>query len=217
MVSSVSMDAMERLRRRIHELLDIRTHTGKLRQKRLAEHLGKSEAWLSNILEGRRGLRLTDLDHVADFFRVPPSELVRSYDTELEEVTPSERTLLRRLRRAKTEDRDAIYRFAGLADGHEIGHRASRSSTNAIKKHSGDGKVSEEIDGSPTGTDRASTVSREKATPHSRRTPPTSRDDQPRLRASSRDGRESGMETRAEATTAPDAERRASLILEPCE
>jgi transcriptional regulator with XRE-family HTH domain len=49
------MNAMERLRRRLETLLDTRTQAGQIRQKRLAEYMGKSEAWLSNILAGKKG------------------------------------------------------------------------------------------------------------------------------------------------------------------
>lgn len=215
------MNAMDRLRRRIQELLDLRTHTGKLRQKRLAEHLNKSEAWLSNILEGRRGLRLNDLDEVAEFFRVPPSELVRTYDTELEEVTPSERTLLRRLRRAKPEDRDAIFRFAGLADGIESGHRATQQSASAIKKQ----KVNQQTKAAHIGTDSAESKQSEKTpkAPHPRRTPTDTSDDQSRLREGRRDRHTSGMETRTETPTAAAADEGfaglgdIARILGPCE
>lgn len=154
MLSSSVMDAMERLRRRMNELLDLRTSAGKLRHKRLAEYLNKSEAWLSNILEGRRGLRMVDLDAIAEFFHVPPSELVREFGTELEEVTPSERTLLRRLRRAKQEDRDAIYRFAGLADDYEIRPNVTKKNTQESSQRY---KMSRKAT-SHSGTDRADDV-----------------------------------------------------------
>lgn len=108
------MDAMERLRRRLALLLDERTPTGKIRQKHLARHLNKSEAWLANVLNGKRGLRLVDLDKVAEFFHVPPSELVREQDAELIEVTPSELALLRKVRRSGPEFRDSVWTLAGL-------------------------------------------------------------------------------------------------------
>jgi transcriptional regulator with XRE-family HTH domain len=94
--------------------MDERTSTGKLRQKAFARHMNKSEAWLSNVLSGKRGLRIVDLDKVADFFHLPVSELVRESDAELVEVTPSEQSLLRKVRRMNKEYRDGIYLFAGL-------------------------------------------------------------------------------------------------------
>lgn len=108
------MNAMERLRRRLEALIDARTHAGAIRQKRLAEYMGKSEAWISNILAGKKGVRLVDLDALAEFFRVPPAELIREADNDLVEVTPSELGFLRKLRRASPETRAAIYHIAGL-------------------------------------------------------------------------------------------------------
>lgn len=108
------MNAMERVRRRLALMLDERTHAGKLRQKALVRHCGKSAAWISNILAGRKGLRLVDLDLVADFFRIPPSELVRETDSDLVEVSPSELALLRKLRRSSDKFKEGIYMFAGL-------------------------------------------------------------------------------------------------------
>lgn len=108
------MDALERFRTRLRAYLDDRTSSRKLRQKALAQHLKKSEAWLSNVLDGKRGFRLVDLDLVADFFRVPPSELIRENNTELVEVTPTERTLLRTFRRADSNLRNSILTLAGL-------------------------------------------------------------------------------------------------------
>lgn len=108
------MTAMDRLRRRLAALLDERTHSGKLRQKALAAHFGKSEAWLTNILHGKRGFRIVDLDTLAEFFHVPPSEFVRDDAADLIEVTPTELQLLRRLRRASPEFRLAILTLAGL-------------------------------------------------------------------------------------------------------
>lgn len=94
--------------------MDDRTHAGKIRQKTFADFMGKSEAWLTNVLAGKRGLRIVDLDRVADFFRVPVSELVRETDADLVEVTPSEKALLRKLRRMSDDYRTSIYTLAGM-------------------------------------------------------------------------------------------------------
>jgi transcriptional regulator with XRE-family HTH domain len=119
------MDAMERCRKRITLWLDERTPTGKIKQKTFARHMGKSEAWLANILSGKRGLRLLDLDAVAEFFRVPVSELVRDFDNELMEVTPSERALLKKIRRVDADCRETILRVAGMAAPRSGSGRAS--------------------------------------------------------------------------------------------
>jgi transcriptional regulator with XRE-family HTH domain len=111
---SPQMNAMQRVRRRLAALLDERTPAGKLRQKRLAKYLNKSEAWISNILAGRKGLRLVDLDAVAEFFNLPPGELVRHDDDLLVELTPSELAVIRRLRRLTADDLHAHYQLLGL-------------------------------------------------------------------------------------------------------
>jgi transcriptional regulator with XRE-family HTH domain len=115
--ATAHMNAMERLRGRLALLLDDRTPAGKIRQKRLADYMGKSEAWLSNVLSGKRGLRIVDLDKLSEFFHIPPSELVREGNGELVEVTPTELRLLRRLRgieRTDPELRDGILKIAGI-------------------------------------------------------------------------------------------------------
>lgn len=110
------MDAMERCRLRLRQLLDERTPAGRLRQKTFAKHMGHTEAWLSNILNGQRGLRLVDVDKVADFFRIPPGELIRETDSDLVEVTPTEQKLLRKIRRVSDEYRQTIYTLAGMTE-----------------------------------------------------------------------------------------------------
>lgn len=108
------MDAMERLRRRLRVLLDERLPGGKIRQKRLCAFLQgrgdkrKSEAWLSNILNGRRGIRLKDLDGIAEFFQIPPGELVRNEGDEMWELTPLEMHVMRRWRRIDLEEKRAF-------------------------------------------------------------------------------------------------------------
>jgi transcriptional regulator with XRE-family HTH domain len=108
------IDAMERLRRRLAELVDERTTAGKLRQKRLAEYFTRadgtprSEAWISNIIKGQRGFRLVDLDRLAEFFHLPPSEFIREFDSALVEVTPTEMGLLRKFRRLTPNKRAAL-------------------------------------------------------------------------------------------------------------
>lgn len=112
------MNAMERCRRLLRDLLDDRTPGGKIKQKTFARHMDKSEAWLSNILSGKRGLRIVDLDKLAEFFRLPISEFVREDDAELIEATPSEKALLRRLRRTSQDYSDAVLKIAGMAPPH---------------------------------------------------------------------------------------------------
>jgi transcriptional regulator with XRE-family HTH domain len=115
------MNAMERVQRRLRLLLDERTSSGKLRQKRLAAYVGLlthgkpySEAWISNILAGRKGIRLTELDAVADFFQVPPGELVRHEGDALVEVSPTEMAILRKFRRFDEDDFRSYLQILGL-------------------------------------------------------------------------------------------------------
>lgn len=101
---------------RLRQLLDERTPAGLMRQKTFAKHMGHTEAWVSNILSGKRGLRIVDIDKVADFFRIPPGELVRETDSDLVEVTPTERKLLRKIRRVSDEYRQTIFTLAGMTE-----------------------------------------------------------------------------------------------------
>lgn len=108
------MDAMERLRRRLNHMIDERTNAGRIRHKALARFMGKSEVWLSNVLSGKRGVRIVDLDKLADFFRIPVSEFVRETDADLREVTPTELSLLRTFRRLSDADKAAYLHVLGL-------------------------------------------------------------------------------------------------------
>jgi len=115
------MDAMDRLRRRVAALLNDRKTSGKIRQKALSRHLDKSEAWLSNILKEKRGVRVKDLDAIAEFFHIPPAELIRASENDLMEVSPLEAQLLRRFRRASSQWRESILHLIGMSetDGNE--------------------------------------------------------------------------------------------------
>lgn len=128
------MDAMERLRRRLNALIDERTTAGKIRQKALAAHLNKTEAWLTNILHGKRGLRLVDIDRIAEFFHVPASELIRETDNLLIEVTPTELGLLRRLRRADPEWRRAFLTTAHLTEPESVYKKVTQKHPKAKHK-----------------------------------------------------------------------------------
>lgn len=126
-------DAMERLRRRLAILIDERSNASRFRQKALARHLNKTEAWLTNVLNGRRGLRLVDLDTIADFFHVPPSELIRAGDDPLVEVSPSELALLKKMRRSSPSFREAVWTLAGLS---EDGQGTTKSRRKTVKTSS---------------------------------------------------------------------------------
>lgn len=85
--------ARTRVRQRIRRLLEDRGKTGRA----LGKYLGHTDQWVSNLLAGRFPLKLDELDQVAAFFEVPPSEIVRSA-TEPWELMPTEMRVVRALR-----------------------------------------------------------------------------------------------------------------------
>ena len=101
-------DAKTRLRQRIARLLEDRGKT----QRALAVHLGHGDQWASNLMSGRHALAWTDLDRVAQFLRVPPSELVRLSDDPWE-LTPTEMRVVRAMRMLPPPVRD---HFATMID-----------------------------------------------------------------------------------------------------
>lgn len=101
-------DAPTRIRQRIARLLDDRGHT----QRAFARALGHGDQWASNFLSGRNHLAWDDLDKVADFLKVPPSELVRASD-EPWELSPTEMRVVRVLRMLPPPVRDM---YATLAE-----------------------------------------------------------------------------------------------------
>jgi transcriptional regulator with XRE-family HTH domain len=58
---------------------NIRTllHARRMTDLALAEACGHRAAWLSKILSGERGIKLEDLDRIADVFDVVPADLFR--------------------------------------------------------------------------------------------------------------------------------------------
>ena len=69
----VTANALDRLRANLAQLLAAHG----TRHLDLADHVGKSEAWLSLVLSGKRGIKLDVLDAIAGFFDV---ELARLFD-----------------------------------------------------------------------------------------------------------------------------------------
>lgn len=99
----MQQNAAERVRARIKEWVEAQGHGS---QRRLARAVpGKfgeprSDQWLSDILNDRQDLALSDLDAVADAMGVPPGDLVRRNNDHYLELIPSEMrfvTLLRTL------------------------------------------------------------------------------------------------------------------------
>lgn len=100
------MNAAERVRRRVRELLEERGWT----QKALADALGKTSPWMSQFLAGALNLGLDDIDQLALALGTTAVELVR--DPEgfqfCADLTPSEMALLRRVRKLSPSVRDAV-------------------------------------------------------------------------------------------------------------
>jgi len=82
--------SVERLRAQIA----IRLRMSGRPQADLARHVGKSQTWISQILNGIRGIPLEDLDRIASFFSVPPGTLLDEQPIDLSHLaiySPQER------------------------------------------------------------------------------------------------------------------------------
>jgi len=93
--------ADERTRQRIREWVEKQGHGA---QRRLARAVpgkyGKphTDQWVSDILNREGGVRLRDLDAIAEVMGIPPGDLIRRDDDLYVEVSPSEFRLLHQLR-----------------------------------------------------------------------------------------------------------------------
>ena len=108
----VTPDAATRVRQRIARLLDDRGHT----QRALAKALGHGDQWASNLLSGRSQLTWDDLDKVARFLNVPPSEIVRMSE-DAWELSPTEMRTVRALRMLPPAVRDHLVTLADFLIG----------------------------------------------------------------------------------------------------
>lgn len=73
--------------RHLRAQIALRLKERHLPQRALAQHVGKSNTWISQLLRGRRGLPLELLDRIAHFFDVDPSRLLE--DPERIHVPPT--------------------------------------------------------------------------------------------------------------------------------
>lgn len=105
-------DPRTRIRQRIRRLLEDRAKTNRA----LGQWLGHGDQWVSNLLAGRFALSLDELDRVATFLRVPPSEIVRESDDPWE-LTPSEMRMIRALRMLPEAVRDHLVTLADYLIG----------------------------------------------------------------------------------------------------
>jgi transcriptional regulator with XRE-family HTH domain len=112
-VKSFDVNARERVRTRLRHLLGERNLTGRA----LGQRLGHGDQWVSNLLNGRFGLKLEELDAVAQAVGTTPSELVKRPDDDVDVLTPSERRVLRALRALPPAVRDHLIILADYLVG----------------------------------------------------------------------------------------------------
>lgn len=101
-----------RVRQRIKRLLEDRGKT----QREFARWLGHGDQWASNLLRGEFSLSLDQIDRVAAFFKVPPSEIIRVSD-EAWELSPTEMRVVRALRMLPPPVRDHLVTLADYLIG----------------------------------------------------------------------------------------------------
>ena len=106
--SGRAMDIRMRFRVRVADLLEQRG----LKQKALSAD--KSEGWISNIMTGRRGVRLQDLESIAGVLGVPPSELIRAPEDTMIELTATEGRIVEAFRRLSPTEQQALLTVATL-------------------------------------------------------------------------------------------------------
>lgn len=108
------VNAADRVRRRIKELLDERGWS----QRALADALGKTQPWMSQLLGGSLRLGLDELDQVALALGATAVELVRDPEQFqfCADLTPSEMAMLRKYRKLGPSVREAIATLVNAAD-----------------------------------------------------------------------------------------------------
>lgn len=111
-VRPVAHDARTRVRQRIKRLLEDRGKTNRA----FGQWLGHKDGWVSSLLAGRFSLSLDELDRTAQFFNVPPSEIVRMSD-DAWELSPTEMRVVRALRMLPPTVRDHLVTLADYLIG----------------------------------------------------------------------------------------------------
>lgn len=97
-----------RFRVRVADLLEQRG----LKQKALIGE--NTEGWISNIMTGRRGVRLEDLETIAGVLGIPPAELIRDPENSTLELTPTEVRLVQAFRALSGHEQHAVLTIATL-------------------------------------------------------------------------------------------------------
>lgn len=102
------MRVVERFRLRVISLLEDRKQT----QKSLRGD--KTEGWISNIMLGRRGIKIQDAEEIADILNVPLAELIRRPEDQVYELSPTETRLIEAFRRMSLTEQHALLTMATL-------------------------------------------------------------------------------------------------------
>lgn len=101
-----NVNASTRVRETIRRRMDELGLTARSIAHRFTPH--RSDGWISNVLKGRQGLSLDDLDTVADALDLPPSALVKEAGSALEELRPTEARMVRAIRELPPALRDYL-------------------------------------------------------------------------------------------------------------
>jgi hypothetical protein len=107
-VAIADVNARERVRRAVERRLGELHMTGRAFGKTFSANHGKGhgDQWVSNLLKGRFGLSLEELDEAARALRTTPSDLVRHPDDQSWIIPPHEMRLLRATRTLPPAIRD---------------------------------------------------------------------------------------------------------------
>lgn len=103
-----SLTARERFRLRVISLLEQRGLT----QKALKGE--RSEGWISNIIAGRRNLKLDDAQQIADALQTPLAELLTRPDDQLYELDNLESLLIESFRQLAPDEQKALLTITTL-------------------------------------------------------------------------------------------------------
>src|SRR3977135_4227089 len=96
------MTTVERFRVRVMGLIEDRG----LNQKDLKG--SKTEGWISNIVTGRRGIKLNDVEGIAEALNVPVAELVRKPEDRVYDLSATEARLIEAFRKIPAQEQQAI-------------------------------------------------------------------------------------------------------------
>lgn len=99
-----AQSALDRVRWRVNNLLDRQ----KLSQRKLAKHVGTDSTSMSRLLSGKRGIKVSELDSIAEFLKVPVAELLRAPDDRVYELRADEAEVVDRYRGLPSPGQEAL-------------------------------------------------------------------------------------------------------------